>query len=93
MTTDPATEAKLQELSMHLEAVIRLAKAMPVESDPYAGVNIPDPIGETIDISNHPAIHKAAESFKAARIEVGIATAVVNVAKMIGESFGLVVGV
>ena len=86
-------EDKRIELRMHLAEVIRLVKELPVESDPYASVNIPDPIGETIDVSDHPTIHQAVSSFKAAEAEVGIATAVLNIAKMIGETFGLAIGI
>ena len=88
-------EDKRKELAMHLAAVVRLAKELPLENDiydPYAGVDIPEPIGETVDVSDHPAIHKAVESFKAAEAEVGIVNAVVNVFKQIGESYGLVIG-
>ena len=91
--TPLSDESKRAELRMHLDAVIRLAKELPVENDPYAGVNIPDPIGETIDVSDHPAIHQAVASFKAAEVEVGIANAVLNIAKMIGETFGLAIGI
>ena len=94
MPTQPLSdEDKRAQLAIALATVIRLAKELPVEHDPYAGVNIPDPIGETIDVSDHPAIHQAVASFKAAEAEVGIANAVLNVAKQIGETFGLAIGI
>jgi hypothetical protein len=92
MPTQPLSdEDKRSQLRNALTTVIRLAKELPVEVDPYAGVNIPDPIGETIDVSDHPAIHQAVSSFKAAEAEVGIATAVLNIARQIGETFGLAI--
>lgn len=84
-------ENKRTQLGIALATVIRLAKELPVGVDPYASVDIPDPMGATIDVSDHPAIHKAVESFKAAEAEVGIANAVVSIVRQIAEKFGMVI--
>jgi len=89
--TPLSDEDKRSQLAIALATVIRLAKELPVEVDPYSGVNIPADIGETIDVSDHPAIHQAVSSFQAAEAEVGIASAVLNIAKQIGETFGLAI--
>ena len=74
-------EGKRKLLAVALSTVVRLAKELPAAdtSDPYANVNTPDPIGEVVDVTDHPAIHQAVESFKAAGAEVGIAEAAVNI--------------
>lgn len=84
---------KRKTLASALATVIRISKELPIENDPYDAVNIPDPIGDTIDVSDHPSIHLAVSSFKAAEAEVGIANAVLNIAKQIGETFGLAIGI
>jgi len=85
-------EEKRVQLAGAISTVIRLSKELPPEVDPYADLDGPPPIDGIVDVSNHPAIHKAVESFKAAEAEVGIANAVVNIAILIAERFGIVSG-
>ncbi|MBT7914327.1 hypothetical protein HN588_10500 [Candidatus Bathyarchaeota archaeon] len=99
MSDAPTTDNVLRDedkraiLAEALATVIRMTKELPVEVDPYAGVDIPDPIDATIDVTNHPAIHKALESLNAAEAEIGLANAVLGVVKEIGGKYGLVIGV
>jgi hypothetical protein len=85
-------EDKLAILAEALATVVRITKELPVEADPYASVDIPDPIDPTIDVSNHPAIHKADASLNAAKIEIGLAHSAINAAKWIGGQYGLIIG-
>ena len=89
--TPQSVDAKRDEMAMHLAAIVRLAKEIPAEGDPYAGVNIPDPIGDIEDVSNHPAVHRMKESFDAAETELGFANAVMGAVRRIGQKVGIAV--
>lgn len=89
------TEKKKAELEATLTRFVELSKEAAAEitvGDPYAAVDIPDPIGEVIDVSEHPAILQFDTSMDAAEAEVGLFNTALNFVKKYAGRLGLSIG-